>query len=127
MNNDSIVFIQDDELFWNKSCRYLQLNGKEKLGSFISDSIQLFCFDDRNVLRLKQLVENVKAKITPSYYSKICGGTGLLVFLLKDALEYCGVLYSEKKTPLNRIYNNLLYEKKVMEHLNKYCNSLIKM
>lgn len=124
IKNEDLVMIQDDALFWSKSCKYFQMHGKDKLGVFISESIKSFCFDDRNVFRLKLLVEDVKLKIMPAYYSKICGGTGLLVFLLKDALEYCGVLYAEKKTAVNRIYQNLLYEKKVIEHLNKYCNSM---
>ena len=48
-------------------------------------------------------------KITPTYYSKICPATGLLMFLLKDSIEYAGVSIVEKKTPIQRIYNNYNY------------------
>ena len=60
-----------------------------------------------------------KAKMIPSYYSKICSSTGLVMFLIKDSLEYCGVMFSEKRTPHNRLVNNLIYEKGLLERIRR--------
>ena len=64
------------------------------------------------------MIKSYKDTIYPSYYSKICGTTGLIVFILKDALEYCGVLVNEKRTPIKRIYENLIKEKEKINKLN---------
>ncbi len=48
-------------------------------------------------------------KISPAYFSKICGTTGLILFLLKDVMEYSGITIVDKKTPIQRIYNNYNY------------------
>ncbi len=48
-------------------------------------------------------------KINPTYYSKICSTTSLFIFLLKDALEYSGVIMVDKKSQLQKIFNNYNY------------------
>lgn len=53
------------------------------------------------------MVEKHLSKIAPAYFSKICATTGLFIFLIKDALEYCGIIYQDKKTPIGRVYQNL--------------------
>ena len=59
----------------------------------------------------------MKNKIIPNYFSRICGTTGLLVFIVKDALEYCGVIINDKKTQPSRIIDNLLYYKITIDTL----------
>ncbi len=62
-------------------------------------------------------------KITPAYFSKICGSTGLFIFLVKDAFEYTGLISQDKKTPFGRVYENLNYfvknDKEKVERLTK--------
>lgn len=48
-------------------------------------------------------------KINPTYFSKLCSTTSLFIFLLKDALEYSGIIIVEKKSQLPKIYNNYNY------------------
>ena len=48
-------------------------------------------------------------KINPTYYSKICSTTSLFIFLLKDALEYSGIIIVDKKSQLQKILNNYNY------------------
>lgn len=38
-------------------------------------------------------------KITPAYFSKICGTTGLFVFFIKDILDYFGISNDKKTKP----------------------------
>ena len=66
----------------------------------------------------------LKKKINPNYFSKICGTSGLLIFLLKDALEYCGVIINEKKTQPARILDNLMYYKNTTETLAMFIEYL---
>ncbi len=54
-------------------------------------------------------------KINPTYYSKICSTTSLFIFLLKDALEYSGVIMVEKKSQLNKVFNNYNYSLDTLE------------
>ena len=66
----------------------------------------------------------MKKKINPNYFSKICGTTGLLIFLIKDTLEYCGVIINDKKTQPARILDNLLYYKNTIDTLAQYIDYL---
>lgn len=117
LNEKTICNIEDDSEFWIKVCDYFNEKGIDKLGTFLVDSTKAFNFEDHNVYLINKLIINKKAKMLPSYYSKICSSTGLIMFLIKDALEYCGIIFSEKKTPHNRVVNTLLYEKKLLEKI----------
>lgn len=48
-------------------------------------------------------------KLNPPYYSKICTTTSLFCFLIKDVLEYSGLIYIEKKSQLNLVYKSYQY------------------
>ncbi len=84
----------------------------------------MFDFSSENVYKINKLLGNNVNKITPNFCSKICAATGLLMFLLKDAIEYAGVSIIEKKTPIQRIYNNYNYNIDIfnskIERLNFY-------
>ena len=118
LNQKTICDIEDDSEFWIKVCDFFNEKGIDKLGTFLVDSTKTFNFEDHNVYLINKLIINKKAKMLPSYYSKICSSTGLIMFLIKDALEYCGIIFSEKKTPHNRVVNTLLYEKKLLEKVS---------
>ena len=72
------------------------------------------------MLSLNNLCEGKTNKLTPVYYSKLCPTTGLFVFVVKDALEYIGIL-EDKKSPPGKIYRKLNYlieeNKKKLESL----------
>ena len=67
--------------------------------------------------------KNKADKLKPAYFGKICGTTGLFVFLIKDTLEYCGAI-EDKKTQGNRIKSNYIYQKSLFDDLNKYIKFL---
>ena len=50
------------------------------------------------------MIGNNFFKINPNYYSNICGTTGLLMFYVKDILEYAGVIIDKKVYP-NKVFN----------------------
>ena len=119
-----IANIPEDKIFWLKCTEYLISNSNGKIGSFILEKTKNIEFSHNKIVLLNKLLVGDKKKINPSYFSKLCGTTGLLVFLIKDALEYCGVIISEKKTQASRILDNLMYYKNTIETLAKFIDFL---
>ena len=68
----------------------------------------------------------IKPKFNPASFSKINGTTGLVIFIIKDALEYAGILITSK-TPKSRIYDNLIYYKNLIEPLTNFIDFLSKI
>jgi len=57
---------------------------------------------------LTQIIGTGATRLKATFFSKLCNTTGFLVFLIKDCLEYSGIII-EKKTNHTRIYNNMTY------------------
>ena len=112
-----IVNITNKDLFWKKCIEYLGQKSNGKIGTLILEKISNTNFDHKKILLLNKLLIGMKKKILPNFYSKICGTTGLLIFIIKDALEYCGVIQNEKKTQPSRILDNLLCYKNTIDTL----------
>ena len=112
-----IANIPEDQYFWVKCTEYLNNNSRGKIGSFILDKFKSVTFDKTKIVLMNKFLIGMKKKINPNYFPKICGTTGLLIFLIKDALEYCGVIINDKKTQPARILDNLLYYKNSTENL----------
>ena len=119
-----IANIFEDQLFWIKCTEYLNKNSNGKIGSFILEKFKNISFEHKKIYLLNKLLIRMKKKINPNYFSKICGTTGLLIFLIKDTLEYCGVIINEKKTQPARIIDNLMYYKNSIEKLAFYIDYL---
>ena len=80
-----------------------------------------------NIFNLIKMVNqsNNKDKLNPLFYSKLCPTTGLLIFLIKESLDYLGVLESNKTPPqrLIQIYQHYLdLNKEKIEEINKKLN-----
>ena len=127
INEREIAEIKNDRKFWIKFCEFFNNKSKGKKGDFIKELSKNFNFDDKNTLLIEELVSNIKNQIVPSYYSKICATTGLIIFLIKDALEYNGILTFNKKTQVSRIFHNLEYSKNMLDKINKYIKFLSKL
>ena len=112
-----IANIPEDEYFWVKCTEYLNNKSEGKIGSFILEKFKNVTFDKRKIVLINKFLVGMKKKINPNYFPKICGTTGLLIFLIKDALEYCGVIINDKKTQPARILDNLMYYKNSIETL----------
>ena len=123
MGEPQIAEIPEDEVFWIKCTDYLNVKGKEKIGSFILEKSKNFDFSHKSIYLLNRLLVGIKPKINPATFSKISGTSGLLFFVVKDALEFSGVLIS-KKTPINRIYDNLMYYKSIIDPFANYIDYL---
>lgn len=119
LRKDDFVGIQDNKKFWEKFSKFIMENKGNKLSEFCVKSTTQFNFDNKNILKLKEITKGKTEKIKPAYFGKICGTTGLFVFLAKDTLEYCGVI-EDKKTQGSRIKANYLYQKSLFDDLNKF-------
>ena len=119
-----IATILGDQLFWIKCTEYLINNSNGKIGTFIVDKFKDITFEHKKIFLLNKILVGIKKNINPKYYSKICGTTGLLIFIIKDALEYCGVIINEKKTQPARIIDNLMYYKNSIDTLAYFIDAL---
>lgn len=108
------VNIKDTNEFWKKTCEYFVKESEQKLGTFVQNLVKNIDFSNENIYKLTRLVGNNLSKITPNYFSKMCGTTGLFIFLIKDSFEYAGILV-DKKTPPARLYKNYMYVFEVLQ------------
>src|SRR5690606_26321116 len=92
--------------FWRRCCKYFNSEsdgktGNDKFnfsGNLISNTIIANINQDpENLLKITKIIKNNIHKLNPSYFSKICGTTGLVVFFIKDLLDFYG-LSGDKKT-----------------------------
>ena len=121
----NIAKITDDKLFWVKCTEYLNSKSDNgKIGDFIMSKFDKYNCDGKIVYYIEQIMKGKKDNISPSYFSKLCGSTGLLIFLIKELLEYCGVIISTKKTQLSRIYQNLIFFRNIIDKLSEFNQTL---
>lgn len=102
--------------FW-KNCRNYFSKGKTfKVSDIIKSTIKEKKIDlqGNNLYKLYWLTNNNLNKITPAYYSKICGNTGLFMFFIKDILDFVG--FSSHKQNRKNIYWTFSY---IIDSLNK--------
>ena len=119
-----IANIPEDKLFWVKCTEYLNSNSNGKIGDFIIKKIEQCKYDNKTIYYIEKILDGQKDNIIPSYFSKFCGSTGLLIFLIKDLLEYCGIIISNKKTQISRVYNNFKYYKNIEDTLSGFNKSV---
>jgi hypothetical protein len=70
--------------------------------------VKAFDFSEENLWKITKIIGNREKKITPTFYSKTCGTTGLIIFLIKDAMEYAGIIIDKKTLPA-RTYKTYIY------------------
>ena len=101
--------IKDDFTFWRYICDFFT-NRKSNisLGSFIENQIRKINFDTNNELlyKLYTLSNSNIHKIKPNYYQNICKTTGIIVFIIKDIIDYLG-LSKDRNVSSGKIYRVL--------------------
>lgn len=86
------------EEFWKKCKNYFSNEIKGKTGELLQKTLddKMIEIEGDNLYKLYKLVENDLDKVYPTYYSKICGTTGLFCFFIKDILDFVGISNDEK-------------------------------
>ena len=126
LKSNNIYNIKDDKLFWIEACEYILSNNNGKTGEFFKESINNFDFSTKNIYEIKKIINGNLDKIKPNVYSKICGTTGLLIFLIKDTLEYIGIIHSLKKNIPSIMLKYLEYIEETQNNIEKYINIIKK-
>ena len=127
INKDNFVKIKDKKIFWSEISKFLLENMNENLANYVNEIAKKFDFSEKNIIKIKKICKDKNIEnINPSYMGKLCGTTGLLSFVIKDALEYSGII-EDKKTPPLRIKKNYEYQKEIIDNIEKYISIVNKI
>ena len=120
----NIANTSNNKLFWKKCTNYLKNNSNGNIGSFILLKLKNLSFEHKKLFLINKFLIGMKKTITASYYSKICGTTGLLIFIIKDVLEYWGIMLNERKTQPSRMLDTFSYYKNANDKLSLFIEFL---
>ena len=124
INKEEIIEIENDKKFWQEARSYLLENNNGKIGSFIKEYISEFDFTKQNIYKLKKLSNEREDKLKPRYYENICKTTALVAFIIRDSLEYCGIIPNEKNMMPGIVINYLEYIKENLNECKEYIDFL---
>ena len=124
IDKEELVELKSDKKFWEKTRNFILDNNEGKTGNFIKEYISEFDFTYKNIYRLKKLVRGNEDKIKPLIYEKICKTTGIITFIIKDSLEYCGIIFNNKKTMPSIVINYLENTKNNINRVKDYIDQL---
>ena len=121
LGEKKMVEISDDYTFWKKCCKYFLDKSEGKIGNCIINQVKNFYFDHQTINLIEFTLIGNKNNILNGYYEKLCKTTGLIMPLIKQALEYCGIITSDNKyNP--RILDNLKYNLMLINKLDIIIN-----
>ena len=124
IDKEEFVVIESDKKFWEKTRNFILENNEGKTGTFLKEYISEFDFTSKNIYKIKKLVYGKEDKLKPLLYENICKTTGLVIFIIKDSLEYCGLLKNEQKNEPNIIINYLEFLKNIIDRAKEYIDVL---
>ena len=121
LGEKKMVEISDDYTFWKKCCKYFLDKSEGKIGNCIINQVKNFYFDHQTINLIEFTLIGNKNNILNGYYEKLCKTTGLIMPLIKQALEYCGIITTDNKyNP--RILDNLKYNLMLINKLDIIIN-----
>ena len=122
--NNEIKNAENKKDFYEKMIKYINDNIKEKkVGDVFKQLVNNFDFSKENIYKIKNIIKGNEDKLKPKYYSKICATTGLVIFLVKDILEYLG-LNTNNKSNTAAILANLEFLEKMKSKIPSYLKLL---
>ena len=124
INQEEINEIVSDKKFWEEARIYFLENDDNKIGYFIKDNISEFDFTNENIYKLKKLTKGYEEKLKPTNYEKICETTTLFTFIIKDALEYCGIIYNKEKNNPGITISYLEFIREKLNDIKEYIDIL---
>ena len=124
INKEELIEIENDKKFWKESRNYILEKNNSKIGSFIKECVGEFDFTKENIYKLKKLSAGKEEKLRPTNYENICKTTGLVAFVVKDSLEYCGIIQNTKKIMPGVFISYLEYIQDNLEKCKEYIDFL---
>ena len=67
-----------------------------KVGTVIQEDLKKFNYNVETAFKTNKLIGDNLNKLSPTYYTRLCGTTGLFLFILKDILEWTGIIIDKK-------------------------------
>ena len=119
LGEKKLVEISNDNLFWSNCRKYLIDKSKDgKIGTMINNNIKNFNFEHKTINSIELILFGNKNNIINGYYEKLCKTTGLIIPLIKEALEFCGIIINEKNKKSFFILDNLIYNQNLINKIN---------
>ena len=106
--NQEFLIKNDDLKFWKLTLKYFKEDNNGKIGTAIENDLKNIDTSVENVFKIERLLGKYVSKLTPNYYTKICGTSGLMVFIIKDIMEWVGIIYDKKANP-PKVYDLCVY------------------
>ena len=112
--------------FFERMGKYVNdhVQDKNKFGDLFKNMINEFEFSEENIFQIKKIIKGNEEKLKPKNYSQICATTGLIIFLVKDILEYLGLNVNANKGCPVFVLMNLEFLEKVKTKLPNYLRYL---
>lgn len=124
LDREELIEIESDTFFWEKARNYILENNEGKTGTYIREYISEFDYTEKNIYKLKKLINGNEDKLNPLIYQKICKTTECLFYIIKDALEYCGIIQNDQKTMPSIVVNYLENLQNNINTAKEYIDSL---
>ena len=112
---EEIYSISNDNIFWKKCGEFLLRNNNGNLGNYILQKVDEFIFTSKIVNKIEYIIKDNKENIINEL---INNNNIMLIPLIKEAMEYCGIIFSKSKTQGNIIITNLKQNQTVINYLN---------
>ena len=87
-----ILLFNNSEKFWFNFSKFIILKANGKLGDYILKEISKLDFSKQNLEKIKELVKSMIYLLNPTNFTKDNPTTALIVFVLKDIIEFLGFL-----------------------------------
>ena len=114
LGKEEIYSIKNENIFWKKCCDYLIENSSGKLGYFIFEKIKEFKFNLKYINKIENIIKDNKKNII----KELTNNNFLITPLIKEFLEYCGIIIVPSKTQVSLVIKNLENNQKKIKYLN---------
>jgi hypothetical protein len=125
INHPIMKFKYNRETFWKECCNIMLTDGDGKTGTMISNNLQNLSLSKDCLYQVYKLIGLNITKINPNYFSKVCGTTGLIVFFIKDIIDYLGLSFDKKASQMRivKTFSDIInaYEERI-QRLKKVTN-----
>ena len=117
-DEEEIYSVINEDIFWEKCCDYLLRFSKGKLGDFIFGKIHKFEFNSKCVNKIETIIKDNKEH-TINLINDLSKKNNILITpLIKEALEYCGIILIPSKTQGSIVIKNLKNNQIMINYLN---------
>ena len=112
---EEIYSVVNDDIFWEKCRKFLIENTDGQFGDYILGKISAINFDSKCVNTIEILIKDKKENLI----NDLSNNNKFLVEpFIKEAFEYCGIIFDPKKTQGSIIIKNLKNNQMVINYLN---------